>query len=792
MSDLDQINLTDRSVPISLTTLGIANLGVTAYAPGMAKPKVDAAGGFPALFYVWKKAREAGGPWKLYKRLRSRNACKTCALGMGGARGGMVNEAGHFPEVCKKSVQAQAGDMGEALSDSRVRRTSIAQLQRMTPRDLEKMGRIAFPMVARKGDSHFTRASWDDALGALERAFGEGSPDETFLYSSGRSSNEAAFLFQLVGRAYGTPHIHNCSYYCHSASGVALSQVYGSGTASIVLDDIGKADFVLIAGANPASNHPRLITQLMELKRRGGKVVIVNPLEELGLVRFRVPSDVRSLLFGSQISDVYLKPHIGGDIALFSGLLKALIEASRNGNAVSLDVEFIRNHTEGWDAVERTVDSLDWDEIERRSGVTRTEIEETAQLIAKARNGIFCWAMGLTHHAHGVDNILALANLALARGWLGRPGAGLLPIRGHSNVQGVGSVGVSPGMKKAFAARLRELYGIEGAEGGTDTYGSMNAAEAGKMRAALLLGGNLFGSNPDRAWSARALSQVPFKCFISTKLNEGHVHGMGDETWILPPLTRDEEPQATSQESMFNYVRLSEGGEPAVEGEMRSEVDIIASFAERVLPPGRFDWNELRSHDALRAAIAKTVPGYAALAQLKDAKSEFQIEGRTFHEPKFGTENGKAHFHSVSLPSMDSRTQDGRIRTDSDTFGSRPEAKRQPHDPSSGPDLRVMTIRSEGQFNSVVYDEEDLYRGNEHRNVIMISAEDAERFGVGEGDPVEVWNETGSMKVQIAIVSIRAGNAAMYYPEANILVPQVVDPSSGTPAFKSVGVWVRR
>jgi molybdopterin-dependent oxidoreductase alpha subunit len=725
----------------------------------MARPAVSAGGGLAAVLYVLRKGREAGGVLRLYRRLRSRNVCKTCARGMGGQQGGMVNEAGHFPEVCKKSVQAQAGDMAGAIDEGFFRRTSLAELERMTSAELERLGRLAFPILAEERDTRFRRVSWLEALDRAAAGLRASAPEEAFFYSSGRSSNEAAFLLQLVARAYGTANIHNCSFYCHAASGVALADVYGSGTASITLDDLGSTDLVLVAGANPASNHPRLITELVQLRRRGGHVIVVNPLRELGLVRFRVPSDWRSFVFGSTVSDCYLQPHVGADVALLKALLKGVVEAD------GVDRGFVAAHTSGWDAVEADVKRTSWDTLLAACGVPRAEIDQAVRLLLGARRGVFCWAMGLTHHTHGVDNVLALANLALARGWLGRPGAGLLPIRGHSNVQGVGSCGVTPAVKQAFAAKLETLYGIAPApRAGQDTYASMVAAAEGRIRAAVLLGGNLFASNPDRAWAAASLRRVGTSISITTKLNEGHVHGRGRTALVLPVLARDEESQATTQESMFNLVRLSDGGTPAVGGEMRSEVDVIAALAELILPPGRFNWSELRSHARLRQEMAKVVPGFAAIGAIDETRREFQIEGRTFAEPRFATSDGRARFHVTPLPAF-----------------------------APGPgEMRLMTLRSEGQFNTVVYEEEDLYRGNRRRDVVMMAAEDAERLGVTEGERVVVETDTGALEVSVAIVELRAGNLAMYYPEANALVPRRLDARSRTPAFKSVAVRVRR
>ena len=722
----------------------------------MARP-LGAGGGLAAVRYVFRKGREAGGIVSLYRRLRSRNACKTCALGMGGQAGGMVNEAGHFPEVCKKSVQAQAGDMMPPIPEDFFRRTTIRELKTLTSAECERLGRLAFPIMAEAGATHFRRIGWDEALDRTAEALRETPPEEAFFYSSGRSSNEAAFLLQLVARAWGTANIHNCSFYCHNASSVALGEVYGSGTASVGLDDLRAADLVLVAGANPASNHPRLITQLVGVRDRGGKVIVVNPLREVGLVHFRLPSHWRSMIFGSTVSDLYLQPHVGSDVALLKALLKGVVERG------AVDRAFVDAHTAGFAEVERDLAATPWDALVAACGVPRAEIDAAVDALAAARRGVFCWAMGLTHHANGVDNVLALANLALARGWLGRPGAGLLPIRGHSNVQGVGSCGVSPTLKAAFAARLEETYGIRApAARGQDTYATMEAAAAGRIRTGVLLGGNLFASNPDRAWAAHAMRRIDLTLSITTKLNEGHVHGRGRTAIVVPVLARDEESQATTQESMFNFVRLSEGGTPAVAGEMRSEVDVIAALAERVLPAGRFDWSRLRSHRALREEIARVVPGYAAIAAIDTMHREFTVEGRTFAEPRFPTADGRAHFRVTPLP----------------TFAP------------VGDELRLMTIRSEGQFNTVVYDEEDIYRGSDRRDVVFMAPEDAAARGLADGDRVVVETETGELEVSIVPAPIRPGNVAMFYPEANVIVPRRIDARSHTPAFKSVAARV--
>lgn len=722
----------------------------------MVTPRVKAAGGFAAMKYVLAKGRSVG-TIALYKRMRSKNACKTCALGMGGQQGGMVNEAGHFPEVCKKSVQAQAADMGKTVTEADLRRLGVDDLAALTSAQAEALGRLTFPIVCAPGDTHFRRASWDDAMQLAANAFATTTPDRTFFYASGRSSNEAAFLLQIVARSYGTNNVNNCSYYCHQASGVALSSIYGSGTSSVSLDDLASTELALVIGANPASNHPRLITQLVNLRKRGGKVIVINPLSELGLKRFRVPSQATSLALGSRVSDLYLQPHIGGDIPLMVALLKGVIESG------AVDNDFVTNRADNWGAVREAALAADWDELVERSGVPKAQIDECVQLLGNAKSAVFMWAMGLTHHTHGVDNIRALANLAMSRGFLGAPGSGLMPIRGHSNVQGVGSVGVAPQLKEAFARSLRDKYGITAPnDSGLDTYACMQAAHAGHIDTALMLGGNLWGSNPDSHWSSEALSRIGTSISLTTKLNQGHFNGRAATTIILPVLARDEEPDATTQESMFNFVRLSDGGGPAVHGEMRSEVAILSDLAERILPRDRFDWSIITSHDSLRRAIADTVPGYAALGDIADTKKEFEIPNRIFHDGVFPTASGRAAFHDVKIPD-NTRPVDG---------------------------FTMMTIRSEGQFNTVVYEEEDLYRGTTRRDVIMMAAADVAKLGLREGDAVTVRSATGSLDVVIAEVDIRPGNTAMYYPEANVLVDRAIDPESLTPAFKSIAVTV--
>ncbi len=735
--------------------------------------KVRTGGGWPAVAYTFRKAREAGGLLKFWKAMRSKNACKTCALGMGGQKGGMVNEAGHFPEVCKKSMQAMAADMQPAITADFWKQYDVKKLQAMSPRQLEHCGRLVEPVRYRAGTSNYEPISWDAALDSIADRLAASSPDETYWYFSGRSSNEAGFLLQVFARLYGTNNVNNCSFYCHQASGVGLTSVTGSGTATIQLEDLDKASLVFVIGGNPASNHPRLMRTLMDLRRRGGEVIVINPLVETGMVNFSVPSDPWSLLFGSKIASDYVQPHIGGDLALLTAMQKQLLETN------SHDAEYLAKHTTGWEELKAHLEAADWDELIEKSGVDRETINRLTATYAKHHSAVFSWTMGVTHHHHGVENVQAIGNLALMRGMVGKPGAGLMPIRGHSNVQGIGSVGVTPKLKGAIFDGLEKHFDVKlPTSEGLDTMACMEGAVKGELTTAICLGGNLYGSNPDSTYAAKSIGALKQMTYLSTTLNTGHAHGLADETIILPVLARDEEPEPTTQESMFNFVRMSDGGPRRLEGP-RSEIEVTADLATRVaerlvdkLGGDRpnlhaIDWPSMRDTGQIRHAIAKVVPGWDKLNEIDKTKGEFQIDGRTFHEASFPTDSGRANLHRHTAPTIKGTGDD---------------------------ELRVMTIRSEGQFNTVVYEDYDLYRGVEGRYIILMHPDDLARFGVKDGDPLHITGPAGEMRHVRAteFEKIRAGNAAMYYPEANVLVARGLDPKSKTPAFKGLVVTVKK
>jgi len=739
--------------------------------------KVTRGGGWRAIAYTLMKARQVGGLRKLWTAMRSKNACKTCALGMGGQQGGMVNEAGRFPEVCKKSFQAMVADMQGAIKPEFFEKYSISALQSFTSQELEHSGRLVQPVVLEQGSQHYKTITWTDAMQRIVLKLQQTNPNDTFWYFSGRSSNEAGFLLQLFARMYGTNHVNNCSYYCHQASGVGLTSVLGTGAGTVKLDDMDHADLVFLIGGNPASNHPRMMRSLMMARRSGGKVIVINPIIETGMVNFSVPSDLRSLVFGSKIASTSIQPHIGGDLALMYGMLKRLRELAVADPTI-IDEKFLAAQTHGWPQLAARLDEISWDEIVAKSGVSKIEIDDVSNQYAQANRVIFAWTMGVTHHLHGTATVQAIAALALVRGMVGKPGAGLQPIRGHSNVQGMGTVGVTPKLKDAVFVRLQEHFKVElPTSKGYDTLECLEAADAGKMRFAMCLGGNLYGASPDSTFTARAIGKIDTVVSLSTSLNTGHAHALGaHETIILPVLARDEEPEPSTQESMFSFIRMSDGGPSrhqagmngiAHDGGPRSEVQIISQMAARVLGESTtgaahpIDWQAMSHTSTIRAAIAKIVPGLEEMADIDRTKREFSIPGRAIDSLNFPTKDGKATLFVHDLPA-----------------------------PAS--ELQLMTIRSEGQFNTVVYETEDVYRNQTRRDIVMMHPDDIAKFGLKAGEPCRITSAAGQMRGQIvsAFDQIRRGCVAMYYPESNVLVPKTADPLSRTPAFKSVAVKI--
>lgn len=719
------------------------------------KPAIG--GGAKKVLYTLQTVQRMGVA-KAAKALTSKNTCKACGLGMGGQRGGMTDELGEFPAVCNKSVQAQSTDVQPPIP-AEVFAHPLSELRDLSGRELEHLGRLNFPLHKAAGSDRYRPVSWEEAMAIAGERLKAVKPERAFFYSSGRSSNEAGFLLQLMARVWGTNNVNNCSYYCHQATSVALGETVGTGTATVELEDLKGCDLIFVIGANPASNHPRFIHKLKGCRDRGGQVIVINPAKEPGLVKFALPKDPMSMISGgSEIASDWLQPRIGGDIALFKGIAKAVIEQGGAADA------FIADHASGYDAFARDVAAASWDEIVAGSGVARADIERVAGAYCRSKAAVLAWGMGMTHHLHGVENVEYIVNLVLLRGMIGRPHAGLLPLRGHSNVQGIGTIGVKPVLADDVMARMEEVFGVSLPRGkGLDTMASMQAADRGEIDAALLMGGNLFASNPDSVWAEAALEKIGFKVFLTTTLNRGHVSGVRDgECLVLPVTARDEEWEPTTQESMFNYVRLSDGGVHRLDG-VRPETMILSDIAVRIAPDSGVDFAAFARHAKLREAIASIVPGMEALADIDVAKREFHISNRLMHAPVFHTVSGKAAFTVRATPQP---------RGDDQT-------------------MMLTTIRSEGQFNSIIYEEKDTYRGTQTRWSVLMNAEDIAALGLSVGGLADVRSGQGVMeKVTVYAFDLPRGNLMAYYPEANVLTDTAVDPRSRTPAFKATPVRV--
>jgi molybdopterin-dependent oxidoreductase alpha subunit len=693
------------------------------------------------------------------KALNSKNTCKACGLGMGGQRGGMTNEKDEFPSVCNKSIQAQSTDIQEPIPTDLFNHT-LDDFKQLSAYELEHLGRLNNPLYKSADGNKYSPVSWEFALDKMARAFSATKPERSFFYSSGRSSNEAGFILQLLARLYGTNNVNNCSYYCHQATGVGLGNVIGTGTATVSLEDVGNCDCIFVIGANPSSNHPRFVHQLKNCRERGGQVIIINPAKEPGLVRFAVPKSAKSMLSGGTwIASEYVQPKIGSDLALFKGIAKALIEANQIAD------DYIAQHTDNFINFKQDIDNTDWQTLVDTCGVDKEKISSLANAYAQSEKAIFAWGMGITHHLHGVENVEAIANLALLRGMLGKPAAGLLPLRGHSNVQGIGTVGVKPILAEDVLHQLEQHMGVQlPRTKGMDTIACLTAAHEGKIDAALVMGGNLFSATPNSSWAQAALDNIGFKAYLTTTLNAGHFTGMEtSEALILPVTARDEEWQPTTQESMFNYVRLSDGGIDRLHN-VKPEVEILCELGKRLIPLSTLDFQQFKQHDSIRAAIAATVPGLSELKDIAQTKQEFTIKNRLFDTPDFQTANGKAQFQTNALPAPVTSTE--------------------------YPFL-LASIRSEGQFNSIIYEESDSYRGTDTRWSVLMNKYDMEMMGIAAGDLINIRSPQGEMKaVKVFVFDVPRGNVMAYYPEANVLIATTHDPRSKTPAFKSVPVQI--
>ncbi|MGG6296488.1 FdhF/YdeP family oxidoreductase [Leptolyngbya sp. AN02str] len=740
--------------------------------PQSPNPDVPSAGGgLPVIQYWAEKTLSPQGP-KIWQVLNHKSACLSCAWGTGGQKGGFMNEDGEILQRCMKSVEAIAAELMPPAQFHE--RYTLSELQQLSSMECDRLGRLSVPLVRRAGSDRYERISWEEALDLAAAAFREKRPHEIASYSSGRSSNEAAFLLQLMIRALGSNNLADCSDLCHAPSTVGLKHMFGSGTSMVSLDSLKHADCVVLIGSNAPANHPRLMNELIQLRDRGGKVIIINPMIEVGLVKFGSPAfPIKSLLSGgSDISSMYLQPIPGSDVAVFVGLQKSLIEQNL------VPWEYLTAHTDGWEAVVQHAKNISWDAITTTCGLSKEELDFTARTIGQANGTVFAWAMGVTQQANGVDNIWAIANTALLTGNCGKLGGGTMPIRGHSNVQGFGSMGVAAQLQDTLRESLETLLKRPlNREPGYDTRALIEAAEAGTVRTLLCLGGNLYAANPDLRQAKRALGNIDTVVYLATKPNLGHFHGLAcQNTLLLPVYNRFENPHKTTAESGNNFVRLNDEGKTHLEdADLMAEVTFLGELAYRIHGDRPIDWRNLQDPRYVRQLIGQTIPGYEKMSAIDATQQEFTISGRILTSPTFGTPNGKAQMMPTPLPDLSMPTPQELGISDS----------------VQGIMLALGTGRSYSQHNTVVYRDGDKYRGMPHRNCIVMNPVDAKQGGFRAGDRVTVQGNAGQLdQVEVVYGAIRQGAAMMFYPEVNAIFAAPVDPRCGTPAFKRVPVMV--
>nr|WP_302329286.1 MULTISPECIES: FdhF/YdeP family oxidoreductase [unclassified Pseudomonas] len=753
------------------------------------KPYHGAAGGWGALRSVAQAWIGSDNALKNIRALLKTNQnggfdCPGCAWG-DSPESGMV-------KFCENGAKAVNWEATKRRVDAAFfARHSVTSLLGQSDYWLEYQGRLTEPMVYNPSNDRYQPISWDNAFALIARHLnGLTSPDQAEFYTSGRASNEAAYLYQLFVRAYGTNNFPDCSNMCHEASGVALGQSVGVGKGTVTFDDFEHADAIFVWGQNPGTNHPRMLEPLREAVKRGAQVVCVNPLKERGLERFQHPQHPLEMLTNGDrpTNTAYFRPALGGDMALLRGMAKFLLqwerEAQATGAPAVFDHAFIAEHTAAVEAYLEVVEASSWEQIVQQSGLGLADIEQAARMYARAEKVIMCWAMGITQHRHSVPTIQEIANLMLLRGNLGVPGAGLCPVRGHSNVQGDRTMGINERPPVALLDALERRFGFAvPRHNGHNTVEAIRAMLDGKARVFIGLGGNFAQATPDTERTAQALRNCELTVQISTKLNRSHlIHGQ--QALILPCLGRTdidlqgEGPQAVTVEDSFSMVHASNGQLKPLSRQMRSEPAVIAGIAAATLGSKPVDWHWLvADYGRIRELIADTIPGFEGFNQRLQHPGGFYL-GNSAGQRQWKTPSGRANFKANALPDdllHESVRASGQV-----------------------PDLIMQSMRSHDQYNTTIYGLDDRYRGVKgQRDVLFANEADIIRLGFNPGDKADIvslWGDGRERRVKgftLLAFDIPAGQAAAYYPEVNPLVPlESVGDGSHTPTSKFVAIRI--
>ena len=697
-------------------------------------------------------------------------------------------------EFCENGAKAVSWEAtNKRVTPEFFARHSVSELWEREDFYLEWEGRLTHPMVYNPATDHYEPISWEDAL----RRIGEGlralpDPNMAEFYASGRASNEAAFLYQLFVREYGTNNFPDCSNMCHEATSVGLPQAIGVGKGTVTLEDFDHCDAIFSFGHNPGTNHPRMLATLRAASLRGAPIVVFNPLKERSLERFKSPQHAIEMTVGKAvpIASHYYQLKIGGDAAAVKGMMKALLamdaEQRAQGRASLLDQDFIRAHTLGFAELVADLEATSWDDIEQVAGLSRAELEEAAGIYAKAKRVIICYGMGITQHRHGTGNVQQLMNLLLLRGNVGREGAGICPLRGHSNVQGDRTVGITEVPSQGFLDALERVFGIKAPrEKGHGAVEAIEAMHAGRAKALVCLGGNLPLAMPDPQVCFEAMRKLDLSVHIATKLNRSHLM-VCKNTFLLPCLGRTEldvqasGPQSVTVEDSMSMVHASRGTLPPASPLLKSEPAIVAGIARATLPDSKIDWDGfIADYNRIRDAIEAVFPDFDDYNERVRAPRGFRLDSPAGRR-EWRTPSGKAHF--IVFDSQDQRPL------------ARPDAR----------DVLVLaTVRSHDQYNTTIYGKNDRYRGvTGRRDVIFVNEADLAERGLEHGDLVDIEavaacdniDEPRVIRNFVAVAfDIARGSVAAYYPEANGLVALAnFDRRSGTPSYKSVPVVLRR
>ena len=680
-------------------------------------------------------------------------------------------------EYCENGIKAIAEEATKkSLTAEYFANHSVAEISKLSDFEIGKLGRLTEPMILKNGATHYEPIQWEDAFSLIAKELNAlATPDDAIFYTSGRTSNEAAYLYQLFIRAFGTNNLPDCSNMCHESSGVGLSETLGIGKGSVTLNDLYEAEVIMVMGQNPGTNHPRMLGALEKCKENGGKIITVNPIPEAGMVNFIDPQSPMSILKGgTSLTDLYVPIKVNGDVAFLKAIMLLLLAKEDAGENI-FDHAFISSYTSHYEALIADLRTYTIHECADESGVNLILIKEAANMLAANQKIIICWAMGLTQHENGVSNIQEIVNLLLLRGAIGKPGAGTCPVRGHSNVQGDRTMGIWEAPKAAFLDKLDQVHDIKSPrEHGYHVVSAIEAMHAEKGKVFFAMGGNFLSAAPDTNFTAQALQNCSLTAHVSTKLNRSHLI-TGKQALILPCLGRtDKDEQAggeqfVSCENSMGVVQSSQGILMPPSKQLKSEVAIVAEMAASTLKNTNIPWSDMASnYDNIRDAIEQVIPGFEDYNERIRKSGGFYLPNGA-RERKFNTENGKANFTVHKLPKH--RLADG--------------------------EYFMMTIRSHDQYNTTIYGLDDRYRGiyNERR-VIMMNQIDVDARGWKTQQEVNLFSDFNGIKREarkflVVPYPIPVGNVATYFPEANPLVPiDSFAAKSYTPTSKLVKITV--